>query len=102
MVEHGLQRCAQNALDVASHPAASAGRDVSDYAAAIDRLRDLGILPREFAPCFHAIAGFRDVIVHGYLDVNVDLVHSLLNERLEDFTKFARLVESYLASRGGS
>jgi uncharacterized protein YutE (UPF0331/DUF86 family) len=98
LVEHGLQLCAQNALDVASHLAASAGRDVPDYATAIDRLRDLGILTPEFTSRFRAVAGFRNVIVHGYLDVDVDLVHALLNERLEDFDEFARRIEAHLAS----
>ena len=31
-VERGLQLCAQNALDIATHLAASAGRDAQDYA----------------------------------------------------------------------
>jgi uncharacterized protein YutE (UPF0331/DUF86 family) len=37
MVERGLQLCAQNALDIATHLAASAGRDTQDYASAIIR-----------------------------------------------------------------
>jgi uncharacterized protein YutE (UPF0331/DUF86 family) len=98
-VERGLQLCAQNALDIATHVAASAGRDVADYGSAIDRLAELGVLPRDFAARFRAIAGFRNVIVHGYLDVDVAAVHRLLNERLEDFSEFARLVDRYLASR---
>jgi uncharacterized protein YutE (UPF0331/DUF86 family) len=98
-VERGLQLSAQNALDIATHVAASAGRDVADYGSAIDRLAELGVLPRDFAARFRAIAGFRNVIVHGYLDVDVAAVHRLLNERLEDFSEFARLVDRYLASR---
>jgi uncharacterized protein YutE (UPF0331/DUF86 family) len=98
-VERGLQLCAQNALDIATHVAASAGRDVADYGSAIDRLAELGVLPRDFAARFRAIAGFRNVIVHGYLDVDVAAVHRLLNERLDDFSEFARLVDRYLASR---
>lgn len=99
LVEHGLQLCAQNALDVASHLAASAGHDVPDYASAIDRIRDLGILTPEFAARFRSVAGFRNVVVHAYLDVDVDLVHALLNERLDDFVEFARSVEAYLETR---
>lgn len=34
-VERGLLVCAQNALDIATHLAASAGRDAPDYASAI-------------------------------------------------------------------
>jgi hypothetical protein len=37
-VERGLQLCAQNALDIATHLAASAGREAADYATAIDVL----------------------------------------------------------------
>jgi uncharacterized protein YutE (UPF0331/DUF86 family) len=95
-VERGLQLCAQNALDVATHIAASAGRDVPDYGAAIDRLAELGILPLDFAARFRTIAGFRNVIVHGYPDVDLATVHRLLNERLDDFSEFARQIDHYL------
>ncbi len=100
-VERGLQLCAQNALDVATHIAASAGRDVPDYASAIDRLAELGVLPRDFAARFRSVAGFRNVIVHGYLEVDVNLVHRLLHERLEDFAEFARSVERYIPRSNG-
>lgn len=95
-VERGLQLCAQNVLDVATHLAASAGRDVQDYAGAIDALRELGVLPAEFAGRFRGIAGFRNVLVHGYLGVDVARVHALLNAGLDDFVEFARLVEAHL------
>jgi len=101
VVERGLQLCAQNALDVATHIAASAGRDVPDYGAAIDRLAELDVLPGDFAMRFRAIAGFRNVIVHGYLDVDLAIVHRLLNERLDDFSEFARQIDRYLASQSG-
>lgn len=98
-VERGLQLCAQNALDVATHLAANAGRDVPDYATAIDRLAELGVLPQPFAAGFRAVAGLRNVLVHGYLDVDPHVVHRLLNERLEDFSEFARLVTAHLESQ---
>lgn len=96
VVERGLQLCAQNALDVATHLAASAGRDVPDYGAAIDRMGELGVLPPAFAARFRPVAGFRNVIVHGYLDVDPDTVHRLLNEHLEDFAEFAAHVNRHL------
>ena len=46
LVERGLQLCTQNALDIATHIAASRGRDVPDYASAIDELGRLGVLER--------------------------------------------------------
>ncbi len=99
IVERGLQLCTQNALDAATHLAASAGRDVPDYAAAIDRLAELSVLPAEFAARFRAVAGFRNVVVHDYLKIDLAVIHRLLNERLDDFVEFARLVGDYLAAR---
>lgn len=99
VVERGLQVCTQNVLDVATHLAASAGRDVPDYATAIDQLAELGVLPGEFAARLRPVAGFRNVIVHGYLDVDLEIVHRLLNERLDDFAEFARQVSRHVDSR---
>jgi uncharacterized protein YutE (UPF0331/DUF86 family) len=97
-IERGLQIAVQNCLDVATHLAAAAGRDVPDYATAIDRLAELRVLPAEFAQRFRAIAGFRNVLVHGYLELDLALVHRVLNERLDDFGRFAGHVEAHLAA----
>jgi len=96
-VERGLQVCVQKCLDVATHLAAAAGRDVPDYASGFDRLAELGVLPDDFARRFRAVAGFRNVLVHGYLEVDRSLVHRVLNERLGDFELFARHVQAYLS-----
>jgi len=95
-VERGLQLCAQNVLDIATHIAAGEGRDVPDYATAITELGRLGILPGDFAKEFSSVAGFRNVLVHGYLDVDLALLHRLLNERLDDFEVFAGSIEENL------
>jgi len=95
-VERGLQLCAQNALDIATHLAASAGRDAPDYASAIDVLGEIGVLPVGFARRFRGIAGFRNVLVHGYLAVDAARLHQLLNSGLDEFAEFARHVEAYL------
>lgn len=99
LVERGLQVCIQHCLDLATHVAAAAGRDVPDYTTAIDRLGELGVLPPAFARRFRAVAGFRNVLVHGYLEVDLALVHRVLNERLEDFRAFAGHLQAYVASR---
>ena len=98
IVERGLQLCAQNALDIATHIAASRGRDVPDYASAIDELGRLGVLDLEFAREFRSVAGFRNVLVHGYMHVNPNVLFELLHERLGDFEAFAAHVEAYLGS----
>ena len=96
-IERGLQLCAQNVLDVATHIVASAGHDAGDYASAIDSLGRIGVLPAAFVARFRGVAGFRNVLVHAYLSVDLVLVHELLTRRLDDFAEFARCVELYLS-----
>jgi uncharacterized protein YutE (UPF0331/DUF86 family) len=97
-VERGLQLCAQNALDIATHIAASAGRDVPDYASAFDALSAIGVLDPDFVARFRAIAGFRNLLVHGYIEVDVPRVHQLLNQRLDDFAEFAAKITDYVSA----
>lgn len=99
-MERGLQLCVQNVLGVATHLIASAGRDAADYASAIDELGALGVLPAEFARRLRAIAGFRNILVHGYLEVDVARLNRILRDQLDDFVDFARHVERYLVRPG--
>ena len=100
-VEHGLQLCAQNAIDIATHLAAAAGLDASDYASAIDRLADANVIPAEFGARFRRIAGFRNVLVHDYVEVDLDVVARVLDENLGDFEEFASHVERNLDESSG-
>jgi uncharacterized protein YutE (UPF0331/DUF86 family) len=93
-VERGLQVCAQNCVDIATHLAASAGNALSDYASAIDALVPMGILDPAFAARFRAVAGFRNLLVHGYLEVDLARLHQVLNERLGDFSEFAARIRA--------
>jgi uncharacterized protein YutE (UPF0331/DUF86 family) len=97
-VERGLLVCCQNVLDVATHLAAAAGRDAPDYATAIDHLGAMGVLPPPFAARLRGIAGFRNLLVHGYLAIDLARVHEILNERLVDFEEFAAHVRGYLSA----
>ena len=98
-VERGLQICIQNVLDVATHIAAGLGRDVPDYASAIDVLAEVGALPKTFVSGFRDVAGFRNILVHGYLEVDLEVLHRVLNTRLQEFTEFAGHVENFLKRR---
>ncbi|OGA96955.1 MAG: hypothetical protein A3G27_02200 [Betaproteobacteria bacterium RIFCSPLOWO2_12_FULL_66_14] len=95
-VERGLQLCAQSVLDVATHISAASGLDAPDYATAIDRLAELGVVPAEFATRLRPLAGFRNVLVHGYLQVDLAIVEKVLAERLQDFEDYIHFVEAFL------
>ena len=97
-VERGLHLCVQNALDIATHISAACGLDAPDYSRAIERLADLGILTEQFATKLRPMAGFRNILVHDYLQVDQEIVASVLNEKLGDFDTFISCVESYLGN----
>ena len=97
--ERGLQLCAQNALDIAGHISSALGLDPDSYGSAIDCLVEADVLPESFGQRFRGIAGFRNVLVHGYLDVDLDLIVRMLSKRLGDFEEFAGHIEGWLAGQ---
>lgn len=101
IVERGLQLAAQNVLDIATHLVAGSGLDAADYASAIDRLADIGVVTPEFAAVLRPLAGFRNVLVHGYLAVDPRIVHDVLNHRVDDLQRFSNDVETWLAKDAG-
>lgn len=94
-VERGLQLCVQNVLDLATHLVASHGKDVPDYTTAIEQLGQIGVIPVELATRLRPLAGFRNALVHGYLGVDLGLVHAVLNQHLDEVRQFAGHVERH-------
>lgn len=90
-----LQLAVQVCIDLAAHLVAKSGRPTPD------RYRDLFTdlqadgLDVELAARLRAAAGFRNVIVHDYLDVDDDVVWLSL-ERLDDLRDFAAFVVARL------
>lgn len=97
-VERGLQLAAQNAIDIATHLAAAGGRHPGDYTQALDALSEMGVLPGEFTVRFRGIAGFRNVLVHGYLDIDEAVLHVATNAGLDEFAAFCVHVRQWLAA----
>ncbi len=95
-VERGLQLAAQNVLDIATHVAAASGQDAKDYATSIASLGEIGVLTRDAALALRDLAGFRNVLVHGYLEVDLRVVEKVLTAHLDELEDFASSVESWL------
>lgn len=65
---------------------------------AFELLRDAGLLDADLAVRMARMVGFRNVAVHDYQNLNLDVVKAIVTERLEDFRAFARLALDF-ASR---
>ena len=99
-IEHTLQIAIQAALDVASHVVSDerlgepeTNRGLFDLLARRDRIDEA------LAKNLRDLAGFRNVIVHGYQDVDLGVVEDVLANHLDDLLEFARLVREKLDER---
>ena len=96
-LERGMQTCIQAVLDIAGYLAASSGRTVpDDYRSGIMLLAAAGILPHEFAARIAPMAGLRNILVNEYLEVDLEVLKSVLVEHLDNFVEFAAHIERYL------
>lgn len=66
------------------------------YREIIEILGDNGILSKEFANKFAPAAGFRNILVHMYADVDINELCEYLHNNLGDFDKFATYIAKYL------
>jgi uncharacterized protein YutE (UPF0331/DUF86 family) len=48
------------------------------------------------------LAGFRNVLVHGYMDVDLKVVEEVLGTRLDELEAFADSVQRWLHAQGAS
>ena len=99
-VEHGLQIAAEALFDVGSHILAGEFQEsVDEYREIPARLRARGVLSDTTVTRLDGLAGFRNVLVHEYADVDLRRVHAGL-DRLDDFDAFLADVDAWLAKTG--
>lgn len=54
------------------------------------------IIPKEFAEKIAKMAGFRNILIHNYLEINERLVFEYLQNNLSDFEAFNKYIVKYL------
>jgi uncharacterized protein YutE (UPF0331/DUF86 family) len=96
-VEHTLQLAIQAALDVASHIVSDdrLGEPATNRQL-FELLERAGWLPPQLAGSMREMAGFRNVLVHGYDVVDLGVVRDVLGHRLEDLHDFVAAIRSRL------
>jgi uncharacterized protein YutE (UPF0331/DUF86 family)/predicted nucleotidyltransferase len=92
-----LQTCLEAMTDIANHIIDAMGlRKPKTRAEAFEILAQAGVLPGPLAERLAQTVSLRDILVHGYLDVLVDLVHQTVQHDLGDVEAFARHIVVYL------
>ena len=97
-IEHTLQMAMQAALDVASHIVSdeSLGEPQSNRHL-FDLLARAGWLEAALADHLSRMAGFRNVLVHGYDDVDLAVVEDIVRNRLDDLLEYVASVSRRLS-----
>lgn len=96
-VVHTLQMAVQAALDAASHIVSDERLGEPDtYRQLFTLLEAHGWLSDEVGDRLRDMAGFRNVLVHGYAELDLEVVEEVLAERLDDLLEFARQIRERL------
>jgi len=95
---HALQLQAQALIDMAQRAAALMGEPTHSYVEAGVVLARKGVFAQEDLRLYRAVVGFRNVLVHGYLSVDVLRVSQILAGR--EYRKLADLALKILKAVG--
>jgi uncharacterized protein YutE (UPF0331/DUF86 family) len=93
-VERTLQVCIEAMVDVANRIICLEGRPAStDSFASLRQLQDLKIIAD--AERYRNMTRFRNLIVHRYEQIDVDILTQIVNGCLVDFDSFIREIEQH-------
>jgi len=96
IVERGLQLSIQTILDIGTHILSEKGIVIEKYSDVFKKLVNENILPEHFGNKIKGMAGFRNVLVHEYADVETNIIIKVLNNSLDDFVKYAKYINDFL------
>lgn len=92
-VEHTLQIAIQAALDVASHIVSDARLGEPESSRDLFRLiESRGWISAELSATLQAMTGFRNLLVHGYGEVDLRIVRDVIENQLDDLLDFVRAI----------
>ncbi len=99
--ERNLEVAAQWCIDISNRIISiEQAERPRDYYEALVRIGEIGVLPMDFAQRFAHIAGFRNILVHDYLEIEWGEVYNNL-QRISDFYEFMGYVKRWLREVSG-
>lgn len=91
-----LQRACEAAIDAGMHIVRLRKLGIPQQSRdAFDMLHEAGIIDKDLKSQLQAMVGFRNVAVHDYRALNLAVVKSILENRLDEFRTFVRILLNY-------
>lgn len=96
--EHHLQIAIQCCLDMANHLVAALGlpapeKEASEVFSTLAREK---IIPQSLVLIMKKVTGYRNIVIHDYLEVERHRTYKYIQEDLPDLANFAKAVEKFL------
>ncbi|WP_438351861.1 type VII toxin-antitoxin system HepT family RNase toxin [Paenibacillus sp. FA6] len=92
-----LQRACESCIDLAMHVVSQKNLGLPQSSRdAFTFLNQNGIIDDSLTQSMKAMIGFRNIAVHDYQSMQIDIVKSILDKHLVDFVKFAELIQTYM------
>ena len=97
MILHAMLVSIQSAIDIASHLISQNGlKRPATYRETFDLLGQAGMISEELAGELSDLAGFRNVLVHIYWDLDLDVIYSVLQNDLKTLRRFRDEIKEFL------
>jgi len=94
-----LQRSVQACIDLASIIISTKGFKLpSKYKQSFDILRENHIIDSSLADKMKKMIGFRNIAVHDYKQLDINILKSILSNNLIDFEEFTKVILTYINS----
>ncbi len=88
-ITQNIQRACEICIDMANHTVRLRKLGVPQTSRdSFELLAEAGVIPNEVAAQMSAMIGFRNVLVHQYQDVDIEIMTSVIEERLDDLMFF--------------
>lgn len=86
-----LLRACERSIDLAMHLVRRYRLGIPQNSRhAFELLRDAGMLSPELTDAMKRMVGFRNIAIHNYRDLDLEVVHHLVTERLDNFRQFSK------------
>ena len=93
IISLNLSRAVQLTVDIGVHIISGLSSQAPDtMGQTFEVLADKHVIPKELATRLKKSVGFRNIAVHNYDAINWDIVHSIVQLHLKDFSEFAKAI----------
>ena len=99
IVERNLQLAIESVLDIGQHIIASSGWQVAEeYAGIFPILERHGVISKDLSARVFGMAGFRNLLVHEYADIDHFQVFQILQNHLDELGQLAEAFQQFVDS----